>query len=197
MVASGTNLQNTDWAAAGALIVVILALGETARRGWQAPDLLYAHYRDNRAQTKASLDADHILPELASLVADVNREVSLSVGATEALTDVQTLLDNLQWAGYRDRLDRLSHLYADYGLVDRLFDAAVAWARRKAVGSGAAAVSLLVLAIPLVFTSPPIPALAVGLASVVLVLSTVGVVVCWALEVSARNRLGRLFRTYE
>ena len=197
MVASTSNLHGTDWAAAAVLTVLILALGETARRGWQAPDLLYAHYRDNRAQTKASLDADHILPQLANLVADVNREVSQSVGATEALTDVQTLLDNLQWAGYRDRLDRLSHLYADYGLVDRLFDAAVAWARRKAVGSGTAAVSLLVVSIPIVFTSTPIPPPAVGIASIVLAVSAVALVVCWVLEISARNRLGRLFRTYE
>src|SRR6266849_6679776 len=121
------SFYSADWTAAAVLIVLILALGETARRGWQAPDLLYAHYRDNRDQTKASLDADHILPELASLVADVNREVSQSVGVTEALTDAQTLLDNLQWAGYRDRLDRLCHLYADYGRVERLFSASVAW----------------------------------------------------------------------
>jgi len=192
-----TTLHNADWLAAGVLAGLILALAETARRGWQAPDLLYAHYRDNRAQTKASLDADHILPELASLVADVNREVSQSVGTRKALTDIQTLLDNLQWAGYQERLDRLSHLYTDYGLVDRLFDSAVAWARRKGVGSGTAAASLLVVAIPLVFANAPIPPLVVGFASAALAISTVGFVVCWALEVSARNRLGRLFRAYE
>ena len=190
-------LQHADWAAAAVFVVFIFGFAETARRGWQAPDALYEHYRTNRAQTKASIDTDHILPELARLVAEVNGEVSASVGATDPLTDVQTLIDNLQWAGYKARLDRLSHLYGDYGLLDRLYDSAVWWARIKAVASGACGVALVVVALPIVFSNISMPAIPLDGATGLLIIAVVGVAIASVLEIGQRNRLGRLFRKYE
>jgi hypothetical protein len=190
-------LQHADWAAAAVFVVFILGFAETARRGWQAPDALYEHYRTNRAQTKASIDTDHILPELARLVAEVNGEVSASVGATDPLTDVQTLIDNLQWAGYKARLDRLSHLYGDYGLLDRLYDSAVWWARIKAVASGACGVALIVVALPIVFSNISMPAIPLDGATGLLIIAAVGLAIASVLEIGQRNRLGRLFRKYE
>ena len=175
----------------------ILVFADTARRGWQAPDALYEHYRTNRAQTKASIDTDYILPELARLVAEVNGEVSASVGATDPLTDVQTLIDNLQWAGYKTRLDRLSHLYGDFGLLDRLYDSAVRWARIKAVSSGACGVALVVVALPIVLSNISMPAVPLDGATGLLVIGVVGLAIASVLEMSQRNRLGRLFRKYE
>jgi hypothetical protein len=192
-----STLHNADWAAAAVFVVFILGFAETARRGWQAPDALYEHYRTNRAQTKALIDTDHILPELAFLVAEVNAEVSASVGATDPLTDVQTLVDNLQWAGYRSRLDRLSHLYGDFGLLDGLFDSAVWWARCKAVCSGASGVALAVVALPIVFSNISVPAIPLGGATGLLIIAVVGLAIASVLEIGQRNRLGRLFRKYE
>src|SRR5438132_4618143 len=106
-----TALVHGDWGAAAVFGFFALALGETARRGWSAPDALYQRYHEDRARTKTALDEDRIFPEVARLVAEVNTEVAQSLGVAQqltdaetladALTDSQTLMDNLQWAGYR------------------------------------------------------------------------------------------------
>lgn len=201
-----STLQHADWTAAAVFLLIILGFAGAARRGWQAPDALYRHYQTNRAKTKASIDTDHILPELARLVADVNSDVSATLRAAksltlqtlrEALTNDQALIDNLQWAGYRDRLDPLSQLYGDYGLLDRLYDSAVTWARRGALCSGVAALALLVVSIPVVFSNISVPDLALNGATGLLVVSATGWAIGLVLEMGQRNRLGRLFRKYE
>lgn len=197
-------IQHADWAAAAVFAFFVGALGETARRGWQGPDTLYRRYRDDRARTKATLEADRILPELARLVAEVNREVSQSIGGvvdsqtlTAAMSDSQVLLDNLQWAGYQTRLGQLARLSADYELLDRLFDSSVVWARRIAASAGIACVALLIVGIAASFGDLQIPATAVGMAAVFLFVSLISLGVCAFTQLNVRNRLGRLFRNYD
>jgi hypothetical protein len=197
-------VQHADWGAAAVFAFFAGILGETARRGWQAPDALYRQYRDDRARTKANLEADRILPEMAKLVAEVNREVSQSLGSvadgqtlSTAMSDTGILLNNLQWAGYQGRLARLARLSADYELVDRLFDAAVTWTRRVAASAAIACLALVIVGVAVSFGELRIPPTAVGMAAIFLVVSLVSLGVSGISQISVRNRLGRLFRTYE
>lgn len=100
-------VDSADWEAAAVFLAIILALAAAAWHGWQAPDALYNRYRDDRARTKAAIDVDRILPELALLIATVNQQVARAVARDmkepvttvrlEAAVDVGILQDQLQW----------------------------------------------------------------------------------------------------
>jgi hypothetical protein len=197
------SLGPVDWAAAAVFVVLILGAFATFGHGWLASGRLFATYRDDRARTKAAIGGDHILPNLASLIAEVNAEVSQAVAggssfvSREALSDTDTLVSNLQWAGYIQHLDALSRLYAEYARLDGLFDGAVTWARRKGVSTGISGVALVVLGSRWSLAHSHIPDLITALAGIVMLLALGGAATCWVEESYLRNRLSRLFRTYE
>jgi hypothetical protein len=173
---------------------------------------LYREYRDDRSRTKAILEVDKILAELAQLVADVNAQVyrnvvpakltakeaqSILSGLGVALTEVEGIGIQLQDAGYRDRLKRLSEWYVDYASVDRHFNRTVRWVK---VGGACFTIACASVLVPLVHAAlPKVPVVGslTSWAVVAFAASLVGALICVVGEIGSRNRLSKLFRKHE
>lgn len=190
-------LDGVEWSALGVFGLVYAATFASARKGFVAPAELRARFRVDRTNARVAIMSDHVLPALVALVMDVNVRASSAAGTPTVLTDVDTISNTLESAGYLDRLEALSQLYFDYGRLDELLEIARRWARRKAWLAIAFAVALLPLIGRYGFELESISDgvfITGGLVAVILLTSAV---FSWWQETTARNELSELCERYD
>lgn len=112
-----------DWSAVAVGLVVIAAAGRSVIRSFKAPAILYSSFKDAPERTRAVIEAEKVVPELASLIGEVNHHALLSSsGSVE---------DSLLAVDYLERLRKLSDYYGDYRDTSRLVSESVKWSRWK------------------------------------------------------------------
>jgi len=78
------------WPAVGVAVAIELAAIGFAARSFQAPDILDARYASRQGSVRALIEADWVLPELASMISQVNSRLrSTRTGADEEFQDGQ------------------------------------------------------------------------------------------------------------
>lgn len=188
-----------NWGAAAVALVIGGAAVEAIRRAFQAPDILYTLYHEDQASTRAGIESDHVLPQLASLVSEVIERVRPSIEAHDAQGDAdlgEEIQDSLQSVDYLGRLQELSELYGDHRDALRMTDEAQRWARRKGWSALIFLVGFLALIARVVFTGVEWPLWALYPAGAFALVGLSVGVTSWSQEISARNRLVALFRKY-
>lgn len=129
MLAASTATEpiEVNWSAVAVGLVVIAAAGRSVIRSFKAPAILYSNFRDAPERTRAVIEAERVVPELASLIDEVNDEALTSgSGSVE---------DNLIAVDYLERLRRLSDYYGDYRDTSRLASESEKWSRWKGLSA--------------------------------------------------------------
>jgi hypothetical protein len=194
-------VTSVNWGAAGVALVVGGAAVEAFRRAVQSPDILYRLYHEDQARTRAAIESEHVLPQLASLVSEVIGRVRPVIEAGPADDGQETLdaevQDSLQSVDYLERLEELSQLYGDHRDASGLSEEAQRWSRRKGWSALVFLAGFLGLISRVILhgvTWPQWPLYPAG--AFALIGLTVGVT-SWAQEISIRNKLVGLFKKYE
>lgn len=188
-----------DWATIFTGLAVAVPFATAAiiamRHGLRAPTTVYGHHAESRRRTRAAIESDGVLPELAALIVRVNSR-AVRDGLDLEGADTERIADTLASVGYLQSLGRLSDLYGDYSDLGRYELDIVASAR---IGGLAAAVFLLAFVADISWlalnglslqwqTIAP-----TGLALVACVVWATN----WVQQTVLQNRLTRLYRKYE
>jgi hypothetical protein len=185
-----------NWLAITVTLAVYASAIATTKRGYSAPETMRKTYGRGRTAVKAKIASDLLLPELVDLVIEVNQRASRGGDLTSLLLQ-STITETLDSAAYLPHLEKLSKLYSDLGSVDRLYQVAVKWARRKALVAAVFAVAVLPLVVRFALSLTTVPEwilLTSISASALLATVSAGL---WIQEMGIRNQLSELCVEYE
>lgn len=122
----------TNWPLLSAVVVVDLALLKGAHSLLGEPERVLEKFHDLRALSRSNLQAQQIIPRLATLYSLMMDWRAQNAGSVE---------DSLLAVGYESTLGELTDVYVDYVRLDRLPD----HLRRSALALGATFMALVLI----------------------------------------------------
>src|SRR5258708_23850154 len=162
-----------------------------------APSRVRNHYKSDRATTKDTIDADHVIPSLTELVTQVLEQAADLAGIAVIPVSRNDIEQSLQWAGHLQQLEALSDLYSDYARIDLLISSAIRWAQVRAGLVGIALVGLLPVGTHFILTRFDTSAVVWVLGLFLAGLTGLAALATWFIEMDRRNQLSKLFLKYE
>lgn len=169
-------------------LVVLAAAARSVTRSFKAPAILYADFKDAPERTRAVIEAERVVPELASLIEEVNDEALVSgSGSVE---------DSLIAVDYLERLRRLSDYYGDYRDTSRLVSESEKWSRWKAFSTLVFIAGFVVLWANVGIDGVIFPDWLMVLGGILLLVGLTVWIVAGLQEIALGNRLAEILRTY-
>lgn len=171
----------------------------SVKRAFSATHAVQDRLQDRRARAWSAIDADHILPTVAGVLADAHPVVDWDdprVGPS-AVPLEEDITDALQRFGLAKRLTGLATVYGDRLNCDRLQDSIIGWLHFQGWAAAVYAPAAGYVAVAVSLKHAHLPMAAHYAAALVLTVSVTLWIVGGVEEVRARNRVARIFRIYE
>jgi hypothetical protein len=173
-----------------ALIAIVGGTILAISNAFLGPENIRKAFRDDRERTRSAIEADHVIPEIASLVSEIGE--AMGYGDALARSTVAASLNSVDYLG---RLRALSQFYGDYSDCDRLMKEAGRWSRRRGQG-----LMIFVPGISLAFGPQSLgwnlPSWIMPSGGALLLVGLTVAGISWWQETSVRNRLNDTFVKY-
>jgi hypothetical protein len=169
------------------------------KRGLGAAHAVQEKLQDKRAQAWSAIDADHIFPVIAGVVAETHPLVDWEDPRTApwATRVEDEVSDALQRYGLTKRLTALAPTYGDRLGCDRLQDSIIRWLHWQGWVAVIYAPAGAYLAVVTSLKNADLPMATHYAAAFVLTVTITLWIVGAVQEVRARNRVATIFRKYE
>ena len=185
---SASNPVEVNWSAVAVGLVVIAAAGRSVVRSFKAPAIMYSNFKDAPERTRAVIEAEKVLPELASLIDEVNDQALVSgSGSVE---------DSLIAVDYLERLRRLSDYYGDYRDTSRLVSESEKWSRWKGLSALVFMSGFALLWTNVSVDGVTFPAWPMVMGGILLLVGLTVWIVAGLQEIALVNRLAEILRRY-
>lgn len=176
-----------SWGPIGVELAFGLAVLTAIGRSLRARQVVRDRYGPEPQLTRAGIEGDSIIPELARLISDTS---------TLALESKQTIQDVLNQFRYRDVLDTLNTYYTDIDALTKLPHDIVRWIRLQSLGLLLLLVGSVLVIAPFAVQRLDLPPAVNYMGTICLVAGTTLTAVFYLLETQAGNRLASLLDKY-
>jgi hypothetical protein len=187
-----------NWGAVAVIAIVAIGALAAARRGFSSKNALNERFRDQRAQARAGLEANHIVPQLTALIMDVTLPLPSDTFSDRTEEEIRGLVSSqLRATGFRPQLSELQRLANDDSALNRHYKRAQGFALAKAWAGIACLPGLSLVGTDLSLDGFELNDDLILGGWIVLALAGVAAAVFWSLETREKNALVTVCERYE